>query len=240
MTFLKRLPLVIACLSCSSMALASGVDANEPLWGDTHVHTSYSFDSYMFGNFSADPKTAFRWAKGIPVLHPATGAQVRLDRPLDFLVVADHSESALNDNRVTSHPVGAQAFKLLKEGKLHEAFMALLAIFKSDDKEERDSLAKPEVIASNWSDEVNAAEEANEPGRFTAFSGWEWTSHPMAAICIVSSLRTLPEKRLRELSLLPLLTAIVPKTSGHGLTRRRHQLPTNSSRSRTTRMCRAV
>ena len=60
-------------------------------WGDTHVHTSYSSDAYSGGNVNADPETAYRFARGLPVVHPGLGSRVRLDRPLDFLVVADHS-----------------------------------------------------------------------------------------------------------------------------------------------------
>ena len=60
-------------------------------WGDTHVHTSYSSDAYGFGNVTADPETAYRFAKGLPVVHPGLGSRVRLKRPLDFLAVADHS-----------------------------------------------------------------------------------------------------------------------------------------------------
>ncbi|MCF6274790.1 MAG: DUF3604 domain-containing protein, partial [Robiginitomaculum sp.] len=61
-------------------------------WGDTHVHTNYSFDAYMFGNKTVDPDTAYRFARGAPVLHPTTRTRIQLARPLDFLVVADHAE----------------------------------------------------------------------------------------------------------------------------------------------------
>ena len=60
--------------------------------GDTHVHTSASADAHRLGNRSTDPNTAYRWAKGIPVVEPYTRARVQLERPLDFLVVTDHAE----------------------------------------------------------------------------------------------------------------------------------------------------
>ena len=72
-----------------------GVIAREPnrlLWGETHVHTSASEDARLLGNRSADPNTAYRWAKGLPVVEPYTQARVQLQTPLDFLVVADHAE----------------------------------------------------------------------------------------------------------------------------------------------------
>jgi hypothetical protein len=73
-----------------------GVIAREPnmlLWGDTHVHTSDSGDAHLMGNRSTDPNTAYRWAKGLPVVDPYTRARIQLQKPLDFLVVADHAES---------------------------------------------------------------------------------------------------------------------------------------------------
>jgi len=71
-------------------AIAS--EPNRLYWGDTHVHGSYSRDAYRLGNRSVDPDTAYRWAKGLPVVHPYTQARVQLQRPLDFLIVTDHAE----------------------------------------------------------------------------------------------------------------------------------------------------
>ena len=62
------------------------------LWGDTHLHSSNSFDAYLNRNMSADPATAYRYARGLPVIHPYHRARVQIGTPLDFLVVADHAE----------------------------------------------------------------------------------------------------------------------------------------------------
>ena len=64
----------------------------ELLWGDTHLHTSNSFDAYLNRNMTADPDTAYRYAKGLPVVHPGPRSRVQIETPLDFLVVADHAE----------------------------------------------------------------------------------------------------------------------------------------------------
>ncbi|MDG2306901.1 MAG: DUF3604 domain-containing protein, partial [Candidatus Binatia bacterium] len=73
----------------ASPALAA---PDQLLWGDTHLHTSNSFDAFLNQNKSADPTTAYMYAKGAPVIHPGNRARVQIGTPLDFLVVADHAE----------------------------------------------------------------------------------------------------------------------------------------------------
>ncbi len=82
--------LLLATTSFSTAALAA---ETQLFWGDTHLHSSYSTDAFMAGNRDADPDTAYRLAKGEPVIHPFNRTRVQLARPLDFLVVADHAES---------------------------------------------------------------------------------------------------------------------------------------------------
>ncbi len=80
----------LTLVACASARPVAGQESNL-YWGDTHLHTSYSLDAYRWGNVSAGPETAYRLAKGLPVTHPTLLNRVRLDRALDFLVVADHS-----------------------------------------------------------------------------------------------------------------------------------------------------
>ena len=63
------------------------------MWGDTHLHTSYSFDAFLNGNRTADPETAYRYARGYPVIHPYNRTRVQIGTPLD-LVVSDHAVMA--------------------------------------------------------------------------------------------------------------------------------------------------
>ena len=74
------------------IAVAAQAGDTQLYWGDTHLHTSYSVDAYATGNYVTDPDTAFRFARGLPVLHPVTREKIRIERPLDFLVVSDHAE----------------------------------------------------------------------------------------------------------------------------------------------------
>jgi hypothetical protein len=71
---------------------AAAQDSRRLLWGDTHVHTVYSADAYINNNLSGDPDTAYRYARGVPVIHPFHRARVQIDTPLDFLVISDHAE----------------------------------------------------------------------------------------------------------------------------------------------------
>ena len=88
---LRTAALVLVVLGWAAAPVAAD-ESRQLYWGDTHLHTSYSFDAFLNGNQSADPDTAYRWAKGLPVVHPFHRARVQLQTPLDFLVVADHAE----------------------------------------------------------------------------------------------------------------------------------------------------
>ena len=79
---------VLVAMANSAVAQDSG----QLLFGDTHLHTSYSFDAYLNKNQTVDPDTAYRWAKGLPVVHAFNRTRVQIVTPLDFLVVSDHAE----------------------------------------------------------------------------------------------------------------------------------------------------
>ena len=82
---------VIALVALAALAAPAAAE-KQLLCGDTHLHSSNSFDAYLNRNMTADPDTAYRYAKGLPVIHPYHRAMVQIDTPLDFLVVSDHAE----------------------------------------------------------------------------------------------------------------------------------------------------
>ncbi len=156
-------------------------------WGETHVHTVVSFDAGAFG-VRLGAEDAFRFARGEEV-ESSTAGPVRLARPLDFLVVADHSDNMgffpdlfAADPEILSDPMGKRWYDLVQEGGKSGVTAALEMIdaFSRGTFPEsifyKPSGAKGKAYKSAWARQIAAAEKYNEPGRFTAFIGYEWTS----------------------------------------------------------------
>jgi hypothetical protein len=157
-----------------------------PLFGDTHLHTAASFDAGAFGA-RLGPREAFRFAQGEEVVS-STGQPVKLSRPLDFLVVADHSDNMglfpdlfAGKPSIVADPQGKKWYELIKEGKGAEAAIQIINAFGAGTFPQAlvYGPANPAYKAA-WEDTVAAAEQYNAPGRFTAFIGWEWTSNTAA------------------------------------------------------------
>ncbi len=154
-------------------------------WGDTHLHTTLSFDAGAFGN-RLGPEEAYQFARGDEVTSTG-GYKVRLSRPLDFLVVADHSDNMGLFTRIFE---SAPEIMSDKEGRrIHDDIkaggqQAVAASVELIDAFSRgvsisDALAVnpgSPAFTATWEHIVNAAEEYNDPGHFTALIGYEWTS----------------------------------------------------------------
>ena len=147
-------------------------------WGDTHLHTNYSTDSGMLGN-TLGPEEAYRFARGEEV-RSAAGMRVRLIRPLDFLVVADHAENlglapmiAESNPELLKNDFGRRVSALVKAGKGREAFQLWL---KEAVTVNKDPINNPKMTRTVWERQIGFAEKYNEPGRFTALIGFEWSS----------------------------------------------------------------
>ena len=150
---------------------------DRPLWGDTHLHTAISFDAGAFGARLLPPD-AYRFAKGEEVVS-STGLPVRLSRPLDFLVVADHSDNMgffpnlqAGAPYVMASEKGRRWNEMVNAGgqKAVEAAAELIVAFSQDKfPPELASLPGSSVYRNTWDNIINAAEAANDPGHFTAF-----------------------------------------------------------------------
>ncbi len=169
-----------------NMAVANG--SPELLWGDTHLHTSYSFDAFLFNNRDTTPDTAYRYAKGLPVLHPMHRGRIQIETPLDFLVVSDHAEitavplrAFTGDAQVGATEFGRFASERIAAGEPGDVFKALVAAANGGDMAMVTELNQPEIRRSPWQDILTAADRHNQPGVFTAFIGWEWSSTPDGA-----------------------------------------------------------
>jgi hypothetical protein len=150
-------------------------------FGDTHLHTSYSADAGMAGAI-VGPEEAYRFARGEEITSN-TGLPVQLQRPLDFLVIADHAENlglapmiANSDPALLANPWGKEVHDLVKSDRAPDAFnMWIAAMQELNDPfgGQSQEIAKPA-----WQYLTAAAEKYNEPGLFTALIGYEWTSGP--------------------------------------------------------------
>ncbi len=145
-------------------------------WGDTHLHSSLSADSGLIGNL-LPPEDAYRFARGETVTS-STGQRARLVRPLDFLVVADHAQNLglpqmLDEGNplVLNTETGKRWYDMKRAGKDYEAFFEW-----TDSVFTEDPINQPKMISRTWDRQIDLAERFNDPGVFTAFIGFEWTS----------------------------------------------------------------
>ena len=154
-----------------------------PFFGDTHLHTSFSFDAGAFGARLV-PRDAYRFAKGEEI-NSSSGQRVRLSRPLDFLVVADHSDNMgffpqllAGDAKILADPQGRKWYDMIEAGKGADAAIAMIIAFSQGSfPKALLSLPGTTTYQTAWQETIKAADEANDPGRFTAFIGYEWTSN---------------------------------------------------------------
>ena len=154
-----------------------------PLFGDTHLHTAFSMDAGAFGA-RLNPRDAYRFARGEEVT-ASSGQPVKLSRPLDFLVVADHSDNMgvfpdlfAGKPELLADPTGRKWYDMIKSGKGSEAAIEIIVAF-SQGTFPKDLMYFPGTRAYRgaWQETIAAAEAYNAPGRFTAFIGYEWTSN---------------------------------------------------------------
>lgn len=168
-------------------AVAAADYPQRPLWGDTHLHTANSFDAFTAG-LRLTPEDALRFARGDAV-KTDSGMVAQLHRPLDFLVVTDHSdaigvtaslyntpEDQLTDPtlkrwRAMMHEGGNTSYKAFREMVMAVATGTMPAAFA-------DPKAMLETSRRVWDSQLDAVERYNEPGKFTALIGFEYSLQP--------------------------------------------------------------
>ena len=147
-------------------------------WGDTHLHSRNSADAYSLGNMNLTPADAYRFARG-EELTAHNGMRVRLRRPLDFLVVSDHSEYlggyyrfGVGDPLVVDTETGRQWARMIAEGNPDEMIGAFVASMEDPESHPPFPYENRRLI---WQDVAQTSDDYNDPGRFTALTGYEWT-----------------------------------------------------------------
>ena len=160
---------------------------DRPYWGDTHLHTDVSVDAFGFG-VRLGPEVALRFARGEEVTS-TTGMSAKLDRPLDFLVISDHSDAMGATRRLYDAPRMMVRDPTLRRWRdmMHESpeqstrAVAEL-ITAAANGEIPEALRDPERNAAAtrelWDRHLDLLDRYNEPGTFTAFAGFEWTLMP--------------------------------------------------------------
>jgi len=156
-------------------------------FGDTHLHTANSGDAFTEGN-KLSPEDAYRYARGEEVIS-STGLPTKLSRPLDFLVVSDHAEGLglsielyKGNPALVADPTLARWNEMLKAGG-QQALKAKNEVVAAQSQGTlpavtRDPKVVGPIMKSTWQRYTATADKYNEPGRFTALIGYEWTSVP--------------------------------------------------------------
>jgi len=152
-------------------------------YGEQHLHTSWSFDAYAFGDRLTGPEQFYQYALGQPTLHPG-GYKVQITKPLDWGAVTEHSEyagmvqEAMDPNsplRRTA-PIVARIFETgIRIDGLRAFEVLTLLMAKGHPINE---MTTPEVVAPVWKRIVEIADKYYKPGKFTTFAAYEWTSSP--------------------------------------------------------------
>ena len=166
--------------------------SRKAFFGDLHVHTAYSLDGYPVGTL-ATPYDAYRYAKGEPILHPA-GFEMQLSRPLDFYAVTDHAmflgvvqaaadtttEFSKNEVAQPLHDLNAAENMNASTFGLVRRFWAFASFIPDSIRQITEGQLDPnevlEVVRTAWIDTIEAADSFNDPGNFTTFVGYEYTS----------------------------------------------------------------
>jgi hypothetical protein len=152
-------------------------------FGETHIHTSYSLDAWVFGDRVTDPGDSYKYFKGETIKAPL-GYDIKIDTPIDFAGVTDHSEYVgvtrlANDPSSPISKLPAAQPMIIKNNTPEEqskVFLYVVSLVSAPTPDK--ALMSPEISHTVWEKTVGFAEAANEPGKFTAFCSYEWTSMP--------------------------------------------------------------
>jgi uncharacterized protein DUF3604 len=153
-----------------------------PLFGDQHLHTGWSVDAGL-GGATLSPEDAVRFARGEQVTS-SSGQPVRLSRPLDWVAVTDHSDAmgtiaAIREGNpeMMQDPTLKRWHDMMAQGPEEGAKATMEVVAAQANKKMPPALVDPKWAKTYWDKNIDIMEKYNEPGRFTAFIAYEWTSN---------------------------------------------------------------
>ena len=212
------LVLIISNASASAKSYSPFIEQKYPenvFWGDTHLHSFLSGDAYSMGN-RISPDEAYRFAKG-ETIKATGGDKVRIRKALDFMMVADHAE---NLGVLPALVAGNPKLMATEQGRESASFLkqlpSLESILRSKSEKEYNVGANKLLGAKSthgknynvdeaftrqvWKGVVAIAERHNDPGKFTTFAGYEYSSSGLHRNVIYGgspedTLKTIPFSR---------------------------------------------
>ncbi|WP_282122481.1 DUF3604 domain-containing protein [Algibacter mikhailovii] len=150
-------------------------------FGNLHIHTSWSFDGYTNGSVT-EPDDAYRWAQGESIPGGGDGTPLKIKVPLDWYAVSDHAEymGVFKNMENPDNPLSKlEIAKRLTSNDQAVSFSAFAEVLDDMNKGISDkNLSDPELAKTMWRDIINTADRHNQPGKFTTFPAFEWTSAP--------------------------------------------------------------
>jgi len=155
--------------------------ARVALYGNVHVHTNLSFDAFTNGTVTT-PADAYRWARGEVIQGDKAGAQFQIRSPLDFYAVSDHAEmlgtfvEMTNPDSAISQTPMAERVLSEDQNTAMQAFAEILRDMSSGNLDP--AFSDPAISRSAWSGMIETADAYYEPGEFTTFAAFEWSSNP--------------------------------------------------------------
>ncbi len=170
-------------LALAVSSFAAPNPERDAYFGETHVHTSWSLDAWLFGNRITDPGDAYKYFMGEPIKHPL-GYDIKIDTPIDFAGVTDHSEYvgvmrlANTPGSAISKLPAAQPIIMRADtpAEMQRIFVYGVTVLMGGPPVK--ALTSPEVAGTVWKQNVQLADQYYKPGKFTTFASYEWTAMP--------------------------------------------------------------
>jgi hypothetical protein len=191
--------------SASEDAVAANPERNA-YFGAVHVHTSNSFDAFTNGTRTT-PQDAYDWAKGKEITNSGFGGKIQIVTPLDFYMVADHAEFmgamgelANPESALSTSELGKNIVSPDPNVRM-QTFAGILRDMSAGKPPA--VLTDPVLAKTVWSAMIKTADANYQPGKFTTFAGFEWTSNPqqrnLHRVVMFRDTKVLPEMALSAL-----------------------------------------